>query len=164
MQRVLYETTALNAMGTLIFEQYGGGITEFLGDGFLGFFLVDDIDDKEKARNAHKAAKECLRLTHAIINPLLSQRYNLEPLDIGIGMAYSQAMITTVGSGDNLQPKAIGQCVYRASKLCKGQNTIAIDKALRLFWPKSKNGKLRFLRRKEKLDFESFVVERKLTA
>ncbi|MBK8343897.1 MAG: hypothetical protein IPL12_11640 [Bacteroidetes bacterium] len=59
-------------------------------------------------------------------------------------MAFSRALITIVGNGDNLHPKAIGECVYRASKLAFGNNEIYIDDRLEKLWPTEKGGKIKF--------------------
>lgn len=147
MERVLYETTAINTMGLIIINENSGNITEFLGDGFLALFSAETNSEVHKPK---KAAEKCLRITKEIINPILKERYNLPELSIGIGLAYSKAIVTVVGFGDNLFPKAIGECVYRASKLSNGTNEILYDKALKLFWPSSKGGKISFSEKKHK--------------
>ncbi len=148
LQRVFYETTAINAAGSLIIESKDGGITEFLGDGFLAFFSVEDeLSPKKEVHSAYNAAKECVSATSNIINPILKDRYNLPPLNIGIGLAYSKAIVTLVGSENNLHPKAIGECVYRASKLSGSPNIdgIWIDEPLKIMWPKGEKGQVKFL-------------------
>lgn len=143
LKRILYETTAINTAGCLITEEYDGKITEFLGDGFLALYKVGE--NPEKVYPAHHAAAKCIRVVKEIVNPLLQKRYGLPPLQVGIGMAYGKAIITAVGNGANLHPKALGECVFRASKISDGVNEIKIDEKLKLFWPTSKNGLLRFI-------------------
>ena len=143
LQRVFYETTAVNTIGSIIIKEQGGQITEFLGDGFLALFKVSE-EDKEKVYKSYRAAKECIITVEHIVNPILSERYSLPPISIGIGMAYSQAIVTVVGDGDNLHPKALGECVFRASKISDGDNEIRIDNRLEKLWPSSKDGKLSF--------------------
>lgn len=53
-------------------------------------------------------------------------------------------MVTIVGVGDNVQPKALGPCIYEASKLSGGVNKIVVSKSLKSAWPKSDGGGLRF--------------------
>jgi len=141
LQRVFYETTAINTCGILIIKKYNGGITEFLGDGFLALFEAKKSED---VYSAHNAAKKCMSAVKDIVNPILKKRYNLPDLEIGIGLAYSQAIVTLIGAENEVYPKAIGECVFRASKLSNGTNQILFDENLKLFWPKEKGGKLSF--------------------
>lgn len=142
LERTLYETSAINAMGGYIIKKYGGGITEFLGDGFLAFFK---IDKKEDVYNALNAANDCLNDGMTLVNSILKERYNLDNIKIGIGMSYSQAIIMLLKINDKLYPKALGECVYRASKISNGSNRILFDDHLKLFWPTSKIGKVQFV-------------------
>ena len=43
-----------------------------------------------------------------------------------------------------MQPKVYGKCIYRATKLSGGVNEIRVDKQLRVSWPTSKGGTVRF--------------------
>jgi hypothetical protein len=168
LQRVLYETTAVNTVGILITREKKGAITEFLGDGFLAFFKVEDEENPKEVYAAHHAAKRCISVISGIVNELLSKRYKLPGLEIGIGMAYSQALVTVIGIENDLHPKALGECVYRASKLSFGRNKIYIDARLEALWPTSKSGGIRFDKIDNKrvphgrqIDFEGYVIERK---
>ena len=77
-------------------------------------------------------------------------------------MAYSKAIVTIVGREPNIHPKAIGECVYRASKLSDGKNQIRIDDRLKFLWPKSKGGKLKFNPfSKSEIDFKAYEIARK---
>lgn len=146
LERVLYETTAINTAGAVVIEHYKGGLTEYLGDGFLALFKVEDEkNSKNIVYNAHNAAKCCLKEALNIVNDIIYKRYELPKLSIGIGLAYSKAIVTIVGINDNLHPKALGECVFRASKLAGGYNDIHIDKKLKYLWPKSDDGQLKFI-------------------
>lgn len=157
LQRVYYETTAVNTLGSLIIESSGGGITEFLGDGFLALFNVEE--KPEVVYNAHNAAKNCLKYTDEIVNDILNQRYRLPNLNVGVGLAYSKAIVTLVGIGKNKHGKTIGECVYRASKLSKGFNEICIDTPLKNLWPTSKDGTLKFTQRNYNY-FEGYLINK----
>lgn len=157
LKRVHFETTALFAAGGEIIEQYDGKITEYLGDGFLALFNVNE--DRKVVYQAHSFAKKILNANNEIISPILYERYDLPPLDIGIGMAYSKAIVTLVGH-NHKQPKALGECVYRASKLSDGKNEIHIDERLKQLWPKSKGGKLQFQQKKMDLKFKSYLINK----
>lgn len=160
LQRVYYETTAINTAGILIVDEFKGSITEFLGDGFLALFETEVDTDVYKVKNA---AEKCLRVVTDIINPILNDRYGLPNLIIGIGLAYSKAIVTTIGIKDQLHPKALGECVFRASKLSNGNNEIFYDEKLKLYWPKSNGGKLSFTEKKHKNSehAKAFVAEKK---
>jgi len=160
LERVLYETTAINTAGSIIVNSNGGRITEFLGDGYLALFRVENTSAPIEVYSAHRTANECLTLALPIINKILHERYGLPALQIGIGMAFSKAIVTLVGHGDKLHPKAIGECVYRASKLSDGVNKITIDNALRLLWPKAENGSLRFVQSNRRKDVEGYDITR----
>jgi hypothetical protein len=141
LERVLYETYAINTMGEFVIGRHNGGITEFLGDGFLALFHVEKKDDVKKSK---KAAHECLQSLD-VVNEILKERYDLPPLVIGIGLAYSKAIITIMGSVNNLHPKVLGKCVYKASKIATGQNEVLYDPDLKYIWPSCKGGKLKFV-------------------
>ena len=155
LQRTLYETTAVITGGIIAVENNEGGVTELLGDGLLALFKAEKKEDVYKA---HNAAKQSIFILETIVNDILQKRYNLPKLEIGIGLAYSKALVTLLGSENNYHPKAIGECVYRASKIAKGRNEIYIDDKLQLFWPKIKGGKLKFLPLPKELDFEAFKI------
>lgn len=158
LERVLYETTAINTMGLLLVNEFAGSITEFLGDGFLALFKVNDRENPKEVYKAHNCAKKCLRINSEIITSILDERYSLPALKIGIGLAYSPAIVTAIGLGNELHPKAIGECVYRASKISKEIDAIRVDSALEILWPKSDGGKLRFINKETKYGFDSFIV------
>lgn len=141
LERVFYETTAINTIGLITVNEHNGKITEFLGDGFLAIFNAENKSDVHKPNNA---AEKCLRLVKNIINPILKERYDLPELTVGIGLAYSKAIVTVIGLNDDLFPKAIGECIYRASKLSKGKNEILYDIAIKNFWPTSNGGLVSF--------------------
>lgn len=136
LERLHYETTALFTACAMVLERHNGFITEYLGDGFLALFNADEL--KNPHGDAFHAAINCIAITKNLVNNIIQKRYRLEPLVIGIGLAKSPAIVTLVGINTNLHPKAIGECIYRASKLSKGINEIFADKRLRLSWPKGK--------------------------
>lgn len=157
LQRVLYETTAMNTLGLLCVNDYGGAITEFLGDGFLALFETEKPEAVYKVRDC---AEKCLKYTKEIVNPILRDRYDLPNLTIGIGIAYSKAIVTLIGMENHFHPKAIGECIYRASKLSNGNNEILYDEKIKLYWPSSKGGKLNFIEKyhKNAIDTKGFTA------
>lgn len=157
LQRVFYETTAINACGVKIIKKYNGGITEFLGDGFLALFEAKNNTDVYPSFNA---AKKCMSSVKEIVNPILQKRYNLPSLEIGIGLAYSKAIVTIIGADNEIYPKAFGECVFRASKLSNGRNEILFDECLKQFWPKESGGSLQFLthNHKNSTDVKGYIA------
>jgi hypothetical protein len=157
LQRVLYETTAINTLGLICVNEQNGAITEFLGDGFLALFETEEPEAVYKVRDC---AEKCLEYTKDVINPILKERYDLPDINIGIGIAYSKAIVTLIGMEDELHPKAIGECIYRASKLSKGNNEILYDEKIKLYWPSSKGGKLSFIERyhRNEKDTKGFIT------
>lgn len=147
LERVFYETTAINTIGLIMVNKNSGAITEFLGDGFLAIFPAEERTDVHKPK---KAAEECLRIIKEIINPLIKEKYDLPELSVGIGLAYSKAIVTVIGFGKDLFPKAIGECIYRASKLSTEKNEILYDSAIKNFWPSSKGGAISFSEKNHK--------------
>ena len=88
-----------------------------------------------------------MKAMREIINPILYSRYQLPPVQIGIGLSVSKAIITLTGHGNFVKPTAFGICVFNASKLSKGFDEVMIDAALERKWPTAPDGTLRFIRR-----------------
>ncbi|MGK3224647.1 adenylate/guanylate cyclase [Enterobacter soli] len=145
IQRVFYETSALLPALEKTINIYKGGVTEYLGDGVLGFFKKDEKNPEQYIYDAHNAAKDCLNNSLEIVNAALASRYALPPLKIGIGLALSKALVSLSGIEGARHAKAYGECVFRATKLSGGNNIILIDSNLRVAWPSSKGGKLSFV-------------------
>jgi class 3 adenylate cyclase len=145
-QRVYYETSALLPAVSVTCAFNEGVVTEYLGDGALILFRVDPEDKEETVRQAYRAAKHCVGQSRDIVNRHLQERFDLPEIHIGAGLAMSKALISLVGSEYDSQPKAIGECVWEATKLSGGTNTIHISEALRRGWPTSKGGQLQFVK------------------
>jgi len=141
LQRVYYETCALLPATAKVITYGKGSVTEYLGDGVLALFRVDDESVISKA---YHTASNCFECLHKVINPILRKRYRLPALSAGIGMARSDAIVTLVGLKQSPQAKVFGECVFRATKLSKGTNEIVVDPRLRKGWPTSKGGLISF--------------------
>jgi len=145
-QRVFYETSALLPAISVTCGFNSGVVTEYLGDGALVLFRVNIEDREETIREAYRAAKHCIGQTRDIVNRHLEGRYKLPPIHVGAGLAMSKALISLVGDDNDSQPKAIGECVWEATKLSGGVNAVYVSVPLYEAWPVSKGGKLRFLK------------------
>lgn len=144
LERVFYETSALLPALERTIQYNRGAVTEYLGDGVLALFEVDEEDEQRTIRASYAAANDCLGDTRDIVNVALEDRYELPPLDIGIGLAMSRGVVSLLGLEGNSHPKLTGRCVYFATKLASGRNEIFVDKRMRTAWPTSKRGLLSF--------------------
>lgn len=158
LQRIFYETSALLPALAKVVSYHNGSVTEYLGDGVLGLFQASESSKPQCIYDAHKAAKRCLQATDEIVNPILSNRYGLPALKIGIGLAYSRAVVTPVGLPEKPHPKVFGECVFRASKLSGGVNQIYVDEPLHGMWPTRKGSKLRLTLKNYK-GLNAYLVE-----
>jgi class 3 adenylate cyclase len=140
IERVFYETSALLPAVAHAILQHEGEITEYLGDGLLALFRANH-DINELCYKLWDVCELILFDYRDVVNNILYKRYSLPSLDIGVGLAYSQALVVAIGHYRNRHGKAIGECVYRASKLSSGNNRLYIDERLKALWPKRKDGK-----------------------
>lgn len=140
LRRIFLETSALLPAMEKAISIKDGSVTEYLGDGVLGFFEFN----KDNIYNSYNAAKIIINEVRPMLNLILNKRYNLpEEISIGVGLAKSKAIIYAAGI-ESKHPKAFGSCVYDATKLSSGRNIIGVSNELEAVWPKTKNGILRF--------------------
>lgn len=159
LQRVYYETSALLPALERTISYENGQVTEYLGDGILALFSVDDDDKDGSIYKAFYAARHCLVDARNIVNNALRTRYHLPAIDMGIGLSLSDALVSLVGIDGARHPKVIGRCVWQASKLAGGRNEIYVDSVLDNMWPVSKEGKLNFTRKRVR-GYDGFLVSR----
>ena len=145
-QRIYYETSALLPAISVVTSFEGGVVTEYLGDGALVLFQVDENDRKESIKSASRAARNCVNEMRELINKQLDERYKFPNMSLGAGLAIGKALVTLVGSLDNLQPKAIGECIWEATKLSGGVNKVHVSDNIYDLWPAGKGGKMQFHR------------------
>lgn len=160
MQRVFYEVSALLPAMAKVINDNKGAVTEYLGDGLLALFQLPKVPSEQSAilYGVIDAARTCMEARVEVVNPILKERYNLPEIDIGIGLAFSDAIISHFGLPPATQVKVLGECIYFASQCSKGRNEIVLHERLENIWPKSKGGKLSFFKRKYK-DFDGYVVK-----
>lgn len=114
LQRLYYETSALLPALERAIQYEGGSVTEYLGDGVLALFAVEDDDEASAVYAAYEAAENCLGDIRAIVNDALGERYVLPPLRFGVGMALGRAVVSLMGIEGNSHTKAFGKCVEAA--------------------------------------------------
>ena len=144
LQRVYYETSALLPALAQTVKFKDGNTTEYLGDGILALFQVDPIDKMKAVYAAYGAAKNAIGDTRLIVNKAIQSRYRLPELDIGVGLAMSNSLVTLIGLEGEKHPKAFGECVFRVTKLSVEKKKIFIEKNTHAIWPSEKGGILRF--------------------
>ena len=159
LQRVYYETSALLPAIEQTVNFSSGKVTEYLGDGVLAFFQVDKKDEQETIREAYRVSKNIMYDTLSIVNKILNERYGLPPLEIGIGLSMSNALVALMGLPANKHPKAFGNCVFKATKLSGERNKILTDEWLKKSWPTSSGGQLKFRSKKVK-GVDGYIIER----
>lgn len=157
LQRVYFETSALLPAIAQTVKYEEGSVTEYLGDGILALYQVDPKDRSRAIYAAHRAAKNAISDTRDLVNFALNKRYSLPPLDIGVGLAISKSLVTLVGLDGEKHPKAIGECIYRATKLSGGKNQVLIDEFIKMHWPSAKGGKISFMLKKSK-GFDGYLA------
>lgn len=143
-QRLYYETSALLPGVATVCGFENGVVTEYLGDGCLVLFEVDKKDRASSVQKVYGVAKNCINEMRELMNTELKLRYSVPPVSLGAGIAVSRALVTLVGIPGNYQPKAIGACVWDATKLSGGTNTVHISEDIKSAWPTSKGGKIKF--------------------
>jgi hypothetical protein len=136
-QRAFYITSALLPSLEVVISHYGGFVTEYLGDGVLGFF--DAEKDKDSSiRNSGCAARFIVDEMSKILQNKMKEYYEEETISIGVGLAISPTLLSKVGTYTESTIKAFGPCVYDASKRNHGFNEVLIEPSLEAQWPKSK--------------------------
>ncbi len=150
IQRVFYETSALLPSLEVTINFFEGKVTEYLGDGLLGFI---QYKNEQQIYGAFRASKACVTLTRNIVNNVLYDKYNLPSLDLGVGLALSPAMIRVVTEN---HVKAFGECVWKATKLSDGVNIVQIDDKLKDEWPVAKTGGISFIKRTTKSGYAGY--------
>lgn len=144
MHRVYLETSGLLPTIAYHVRRRKGKVTEYLGDGVLAFIEAVDLTEVKEFSMAHRVGEECLDICNEIVSVLLSDRYNLPAIEIGVGVSVGQAVVTIMGSGDDARPIAFGTPIFEASKMSKKRNAVVLSKAMRRQWPQGTSGKRQF--------------------
>ncbi|WNS83779.1 hypothetical protein [Neisseria sp. DTU_2021_1001991_1_SI_NGA_ILE_055] len=159
LRRIFLETSALLPAMEKVVNFRGGQVTEYLGDGILGFFSYKKRSDIYKAYNA---ANDIITDMKEIVNDIIHERYRLpKDINIGVGLAKSQTIIYAAGLPDAKHPKAFGSCVYDATKLSCEMNKIGVSPSLKALWPKKKGGTLKFESKKFRGGCDGFLIKQK---
>jgi adenylate cyclase len=94
--------------------KYNGYIDNYLGDGFMALFEVDNPE--EGAASAVRAGTEMLKALKDQIHPYVDRLFG-KTFKIGIGLHYGLVVAGTIGGSDNKKTTVIGDAVNYASRI-----------------------------------------------
>jgi len=126
-----------------IVDKHNGTSTEFLGDGVLNLFGIQEVGKDQALRKSIQAAWDIMDAKDQILNPLFIE-YDLPEIEYGIGIDHGITIVTHFGYRSDTDLKAFGRCVYNASKLSKLANQIVVSENSKSVWPSSQGGRLKF--------------------
>ena len=132
-----------------------GKIVGLRGDGlFAAFGLTKSIGTgtevaPEKVKRAVQDATNCgkamLESITEIINPILSDNDIEAGLEIGVGIAAGEVVVTRIGLEDANELTTYGPSVNHACKLCtQGKNEIMLTPGAEKMFPTGKGGRVTF--------------------
>ena len=101
-----------NRVGAII-GQFHGQIDNFMGDGVMALFGVDD--PANATLNAVRAGLEMLRAVEDM-EPYFESTFKTH-IRIGVGVHYGEAVLGAIGTGDRRRLTAIGDAVNVASRV-----------------------------------------------
>ncbi|PSH68495.1 hypothetical protein CU102_12000 [Phyllobacterium brassicacearum] len=96
-----------------IIERNGGFIDNFIGDGLMAIFGIDD--QRDAPLRAVNAAIQTVATVDRL-KPFFASMYGID-FDIRIGLHYGEAVIGTLGFGGNQRLTAVGNVVNLASRI-----------------------------------------------
>lgn len=99
---------------TAAVHEHGGTIDKFIGDGLMAFFGAPEVLD-DPCRSAALAAQAMVERLGPL-NAVLSAE-GVEPIRIGIGLHFGDAVVGHVGSSSRHEYTAIGDTVNLAARL-----------------------------------------------
>ena len=137
-----------------VVKQHGGYIDNYMGDGFMALFEVDNPE--QGALSAVKAGLEMLEALNNQIKPYVKNLFG-RSFKIGIGLHYGLVVAGTIGGSEDKKTTVIGDAVNFASRIesankqtnttfliskdtySKSQNSILINRTIQITIP-GKNG------------------------
>jgi adenylate cyclase len=97
-----------------VITAHGGYIDNYMGDGIMALFGVDDPTDAPL--RAVQAGLDMLKVVDESIRPYFEAIY-AKVFDIGIGIHYGEAVVGTIGARNRKTQTAIGDAVNFASRI-----------------------------------------------
>lgn len=129
-----------------VIKCYDGKVVDIMGDGIMAFFggKSSKLPKVIAAQNAGLCGKDMLRVRENVINPILKSDGIARDVDVGVGVAYGDVIVTKIGIQEYFDVKAYGDCVNKASKYSDGYNQVKVSKQVKEMWPSSEGGKISF--------------------
>ena len=103
--------------------EHGGEILNFIGDGVLGIFPIEEKCPMYAAAQATKAVREALRLADEANR---SGTPGGAPLRFGIGLAIGEVMFGNIGVPSRLAFSGIGRVVNTVQRIEAGTKTMDV--------------------------------------
>ncbi len=97
-----------------VISAHGGYIDNYMGDGIMALFGVDDSTDAPI--RAVRAGLDMLKVVDDSIRPYFEAIYG-KIFDIGVGIHYGEAVVGTIGARNRKTQTAIGDAVNFASRI-----------------------------------------------
>jgi adenylate cyclase len=97
-----------------VIRRHGGYIDNYMGDGFMALFEVDDPESG--ALSAVKAGLGMLTIVKDRMSPYVANLFG-KTFEVGIGLHYGLVVAGTVGYGENINTTVIGDAVNFASRI-----------------------------------------------
>ena len=129
-----------------IISYHQGKVIDIMGDGIMAFWggKKSGLIKKNAVRKAGMCGLDMIKAMEKVVNPILKKDGIEWEIDIGVGIAYGNVIVTKIGIEQFYDVKAFGDCINTASKYSDRCNEVHITKQVKDNWPKSKNGKLKF--------------------
>jgi len=125
-----------------IIEQFHGHVDNFMGDGIMALFGIDD--PANATLNAVRAGLEMLRAVEDM-QPYFETQFKTR-LRIGVGVHYGEAVLGAIGTGERRRLTAIGDAVNVASRVesankAAGTNFLISQRAYQQLGERVKTGR-----------------------
>lgn len=115
-ERVIETINAYTSAMTEALFQYKGILDKYTGDGLMAFFPVEDNETEAEAVNRSVRAALAMRDTTEVVTARF-RAAELQPLHVGIGMHYGEAVVGLVGNLNQFNYTALGYTVVVAARL-----------------------------------------------
>lgn len=130
----------------MVVKHYEGEVIDIMGDGIMVFWGGKklNITKAEAVKRAGLCGRDILKVRVDVINRILLENKIEWEIDLGVGVAYGDVIVTKIGINEFYDVKAFGDCVNLASKYSDNCNEVKVSKQVKNLWPTGKNGRISF--------------------
>ncbi|KPV45665.1 adenylate/guanylate cyclase domain-containing protein [Alicyclobacillus ferrooxydans] len=127
-------------------EEFGGYVMDFMGDGVMAFFggKESEMNKSWAAQQAGTCGLKLIDVVQNAVNPVLKDGGIDWLFQCGVGIDHGSVVVTKIGTYDNYDVKAFGDCINKASKYSDGTDSVVVSQQIKDLWPTSEGGKMRF--------------------